>query len=116
MTVRERIAEAANTDVPREACGFVLDDGEVVHCTNVSYTPWFRFKVDPAEAAEWWLTGRVVGVWHSHPTGPAVPSEEDEEDTEPGIDHLIYSVEDEDLAVYLVEDGRFGLVRMESPE
>lgn len=115
-TVREQIARAANTDVPKEACGFVLDSGGVVHCTNVDDAPWYRFRLDPLEAAAWWATGRVVAVWHSHPTGPAVPSEMDEEVATPDTDHMIYSVEDEDLVTYhKTHDGKLALVRMESP-
>lgn len=119
MTVREQIAEAANRDAPKEACGFVLDSGEVVHCTNVDEAPWYRFRMDPVEVAAWWGTGRVVAVWHSHPTGPAVPSTDDEEiashHEEAGLDVLIYSVEDEDLGYYTVSGGKLVLTRMESP-
>lgn len=128
-TVREQIARAANIDAPKEACGFVLDSGGVAHCTNVDDAPWYRFRMDPMEAAAWWATGRVVAVWHSHPTGPAVPSQFDEEAALQTIDffrahedafgreveHLIYSVEDEDLGYYAVVNGKLALTRMESP-
>lgn len=120
-SVREQIARASNEDAPKEACGFVLDSGGVVHCTNVDDAPWYRFKIDPDEALAWWQTGRCIAMWHSHPTGPAAPSEDDIERAvaiEAGLPLLfmVYSVEDEDLATYRVEGGSFVLVSMESPE
>lgn len=114
-TVREQIAHASNEDVPQEACGFVLDTGAVVHCKNVDDAPWYRFTMDLADVRTWWSTGRVVGVWHSHPTGPAVPSEVDAERALYGVQTLIYSVEDEDLGTYRLEQGNLVLESMESP-
>lgn len=114
--VREQIAEAANRDAPKEACGFVLTSGAVVWCTNVDDAPWYRFRIAPDEAEAWWKTGWVTAVWHSHPTGPAVPSEIDIEQAVGGIEFLVYSVEDEDLATYRVSDGALVLVGMEGPE
>lgn len=111
----EAIQFAANAMAPMEACGFVLDTGLVVHCNNVDPAPYWRFLIDGQEAALWWATGRVVAVWHSHPEGPAVPSEPDEEQANPGVPFLVYSVEDEDLAEFVLVDGRLTLSRMMSP-
>lgn len=116
--VREQIMEAALRDAPAEACGFVLDSEAVVHCTNVAEAPWYSFVIDPEEARHWWGTGRVTAVWHSHPTGPAVPSAFDEEMAREGsraLRHLIFSVEDEDLAQYRISNGQLVLERIESP-
>lgn len=117
-TMRGIIAELANAEAPKEACGFILDDGSVVSVTNVDDAPWYRFRMDEAEAASWWGSGHVAAVWHSHPTGPAVPSEGDEEHAlgmSGVLAHLIYSVEDEDLAAYAVRGDRLLLVDMMSP-
>lgn len=117
--MREQIAELANAEAPKEACGFVLDGTMVVACTNVDDAPWYRFKIGEEEARQWYGSGRVTGVWHSHPTGPALPSEADEEMAAAGsifLEHWIYSVEDEDLAVYIVDaNERLQLVEMASP-
>lgn len=118
-TVREQIARASNVDAPKEACGFVLGSGGVVHCTNVDDAPWYRFRIDPDEASAWWATGKCVAMWHSHPTGPAVPSEDDVLQAQQVLGvpllFMVYSVEDEDLATYRLEGGQFVLVSMESP-
>lgn len=113
--VRDIIILSANTQFPREACGFILNSEQaVVTCTNVAEDPYSSFRIGPAEAERWWSTGQVVGVWHSHSGGPAVPSEKDEELAVPGIESWIYSVPDEDLAVYLPdEQGRLQLVRFD---
>lgn len=117
--MRQQIAELANAEAPKEACGFVLDGTMVVACTNVDDAPWYRFMISDEEARQWYGSGRVTGVWHSHPTGPAVPSPADEETAAAGnifLDHIIYSVEDEDLATYLIDaDGKLRLVEMLSP-
>lgn len=114
---REQLAEAANKAVPKEACGFILAQGTVVECTNIDEAPWYRYKIDEDEAAAWWETGLVIAVWHSHPTGPAVPSEVDAELAPPGVEAWVYSVEDEDLGIYHKDErGQLALVRMESPE
>lgn len=113
--LREQIMEAALKDFPREACGFVLDTGAVVHCTNVDDAPYYRFRIDPDEAAHWWSTDRVVAVWHSHPDAPAVPSELDAEMAHEDLPFLIFSVPDEDLGWYVRDGGALRLLRMESP-
>lgn len=119
---RQQIEEYALRAFPREACGFVLETGAVVDCTNTDDAPFYRYTIDPAEAQHWWNTGRVRGVWHSHPNDPAVPSEGDMQQWQGDtllwpFDCLIYSVPDEDLGTYRADgSGRLALLRMESPE
>ena len=112
----DEIARYANEAFPNEACGFVLLGGEIINCTNAAPEPAHAFIIDPLEAAWWWETGKVVAVWHTHPTTSAVPSREDEEQAVPGLGFWIYSVLDEDLGVYhMDEGGRLRLLRLESP-
>lgn len=73
---------------PAEACGLVAFDADgglrmVYACTNAESSP-YRFTVEPrehlmasrhAEAMGW----EVAGVFHSHPAGPALPSQTDVE-------------------------------------
>lgn len=114
--VRVRIADVANTAHPEEACGFILNDGTVVVCDNIAPEPWNGFLIDEDEAQRWWATGGVVACWHSHTDAPAVPSNEDQSMAVGGIDTWIYSVPDEDLGIYRLEDGALRLIRMEGPE
>lgn len=80
---------AAETS-PREACGVLVghrDDENAVATTahpmeNVADAPHVRYEIDPEallellDAAE--ATDRdVVGFYHSHPAGPASPSDTD---------------------------------------
>lgn len=71
--------------LPEEACGLLGGQGEtvsvVIPVTNSLHSP-VRFRMDPAEllrALEWLDTEGLdlVGIFHSHPHGPATPSEID---------------------------------------
>lgn len=114
--MREEIATVANALFPEEACGFVLTGGRVVSCSNVAGDPSNAFQIHQGQAEDWWMSGQVVGLWHSHPRDSAVPSQEDEASAVPGLDFIVYSVPDEDLGVYRSdENGRLWLIRMEGP-
>lgn len=70
----------------REVCGLLFGhEGAVVCATpaaNVASDPATRFELDPAALfaalrAERAGGGRVIGYYHSHPSGDAMPSAED---------------------------------------
>jgi proteasome lid subunit RPN8/RPN11 len=84
------IADAAERAYPNEACGLLIgrSDGSGWRITraivgdNVHPEPRRRFEVDPRLVFEWMRRLRggaesVVGHFHSHPDGPAAPSETD---------------------------------------
>ena len=86
--VRLAIASHARRDAPRECCGFLLGTAEAVlyalPATNTSRTPLTRYRVDPREHIALRRVIRrltpplsIVGVYHSHPRGPAGPSASD---------------------------------------
>ena len=86
--VRAAIARHAVQDAPRECCGFLLGTpGRVAFAlpaTNTSTTPVTRYRVDPREHVALQRILRrlepplaIVGVYHSHPRGPAAPSSSD---------------------------------------
>ena len=86
--VRAAIARHAQQDAPRECCGFLLGArGKVIFAlaaTNTSATPLTRYRVDPREHIALQRILRrltppltIVGVYHSHPRGPAAPSSSD---------------------------------------
>jgi proteasome lid subunit RPN8/RPN11 len=58
------MAEAA---FPLEACGFILDSGEVVECTNTS-SQADTFIISAEETAEY--LDNAVACWHSHAKFP----------------------------------------------
>lgn len=76
-----------------EVCGLLLGQGETVeridHCDNVAVDPHIGFEVDPGAliaAHRAARTGgpRLLGHYHSHPNGIAVPSDRDRAAAEPG--------------------------------
>ncbi|MFK3890005.1 M67 family metallopeptidase [Sphingomonas sp. NPDC079357] len=75
-----------------EICGLLLGDGVVVTrllpCRNVAADPATRFEIDPAAliAAHRSARGggeRIIGHYHSHPSGIARPSPRDAADAAP---------------------------------
>jgi proteasome lid subunit RPN8/RPN11 len=85
---------------PEEACGLLAGTGETVKgvfpVTNHLHSP-NRFEMDHREQLEVLnsLESRhleLVGIYHSHPAGPAVPSLEDISSfSYPGVVYLIWS-------------------------
>ncbi len=80
------VLEHARRCLPEEACGLLSGNaaGTVLAAhpaENVQHSP-SRFTVDPVAHHAIWRRAeaagqRLLGVFHSHPVSPAVPSEED---------------------------------------
>jgi proteasome lid subunit RPN8/RPN11 len=81
---------AAAAAHPHEACGILLGQGthiaEARETANIHPAPATHFEIDPQalidahRAARAGVAGggpQVVGYFHSHPAGPAAPSETD---------------------------------------
>lgn len=83
--VIDLIQRAAADAVPLEACGLLFGTDGVERASveaNVADDPARRFEIDPAALiaalrAERAGDDRVIGYWHSHPTGDATPSATD---------------------------------------
>jgi proteasome lid subunit RPN8/RPN11 len=86
--VRRAILAHAERDAPRECCGLLIGrSGRVLHAAamrNISASPRVRFRIDPREHIVLRRELRrlspaleIVGVYHSHPAGPAEPSPRD---------------------------------------
>jgi proteasome lid subunit RPN8/RPN11 len=79
------IQRAAAEAAPLEACGLLFGADGVERASiegNVSDDPTRRFEIDPAALiaalrAERGGGERVIGYWHSHPSGDANPSATD---------------------------------------
>jgi proteasome lid subunit RPN8/RPN11 len=76
----------AHADVPREACGVLLGrDGVVVEAvpvTNRAADPLHTFRLDEREYVAALYKGErrglvLIGFYHSHPQGLAIPSQTD---------------------------------------
>jgi proteasome lid subunit RPN8/RPN11 len=85
-TVLDAIRRHAAADSPREACGLLFGDAAcvdgVMAATNAADDPERRFEIDPAALfaairAERAGGPKLVGYYHSHPTGSAEPSPTD---------------------------------------
>jgi proteasome lid subunit RPN8/RPN11 len=111
------LTDRARRALPRECCGLLVGTPSridaCVATANVDPHP-SRYRVDPAAHIE--LNRRlrgsgraVMGVYHSHPRGPAVPSQRDiAEAFYPEFVHLIVVVTPEgvgEIRAYRIEGG-----------
>jgi proteasome lid subunit RPN8/RPN11 len=85
ITDRQRILDHAASSVD-EVCGLLFGEpGRVLAvqpCANVSAAPMLRFELDPAALIAAWRGARaggprVIGHYHSHPSGDPCPSATD---------------------------------------
>jgi proteasome lid subunit RPN8/RPN11 len=84
--LQDEIVAHARESKPRECCGLLFGDGEVVdrivRGRNVHPTPETRYEIDPAQLREALLMGDdsdryLVGIYHSHPATEPKPSHTD---------------------------------------
>jgi proteasome lid subunit RPN8/RPN11 len=73
--------------VPNECCGILLGRDRAIDearpTPNVAADPRRHFEIDPQALVDAYRLGRsggpkVIGYYHSHPAGPARPSETDQ--------------------------------------
>ena len=106
------MVEHALAEKPNEACGLVLLRDDVAERyepgRNAAASP-YRFELD-AEPELWFLEdeGYELAVFHSHLSSPARPSRTDVENVGlwAGKPYLIYSLREDDLAAFTIEDGQ----------
>ena len=82
--IDQALVEEAARAAPHEACGLLLGGADgviarIVPCANVAPDPARHFEIDPAaliDALKAERAGgeRVIGYYHSHPTGESLPS------------------------------------------
>lgn len=115
--------EHALATFPEECCGFMFgsfkDDRVIVDSVKVvkNNHPDFRsrrFLISPEDYmnAEKYADENslaLVGVYHSHPNHPALPSETDRLAAMPGFTYIIYSIMDgepADVSAWELEEDR----------
>ena len=120
-----QIRQLAATAMPREACGLLIgrEEGEVSRleaAENVATEPTRRFEIDPRRLLQLHrgLRGgaeELIGHWHSHPDGPAVPSACDREMVaDPAMVWLIIAAPSGEARAWRVVDNGFAEVPVEA--
>lgn len=89
---------------PNERCGFVLSDGTVVECTNVSEKPDSSFAVSTEDMAK--FLDDAVATWHTHPYSSANLSGDDYTCFYTMFDLDHYIVGNDGVKKYVVRRGR----------
>jgi proteasome lid subunit RPN8/RPN11 len=104
--LRERLSGMALGGYPEETCGLLIGRRtgpdtlveDLVQASNLDRErPGDRYRLDPDAfaAADRWARERrleIVGIWHSHPDHPAVPSPTDRARAWVGWSYLIAAV------------------------
>jgi proteasome lid subunit RPN8/RPN11 len=111
--VRAALVAHAEREAPNEACGLLLlRGGEAERYEpgrNAAASP-YRFELEFDDPEIWYAEdeGYELAVFHSHVGAPARPSRTDVENIGlwAGKPYLIYSVQQDDLAAYRIEDGQ----------
>jgi proteasome lid subunit RPN8/RPN11 len=94
----DEIRAHAAEEPDREVCGLLLGHDaqvrQVCRCRNVAGDPARRFEIDPAALIAAYRAARsgapgLIGHYHSHPAGQAIPSACDAEMADPGSFWLI---------------------------
>jgi proteasome lid subunit RPN8/RPN11 len=109
--VRQALVEHSREEDPHEVCGLVvLKDGVAERYErgrNGAASP-YRFELEVAPEL-WFLEddGYELAVFHSHLSSPPRPSRTDVENIGlwEGKPYLIYSVREDDLAAWTIQDG-----------
>ena len=96
MTWKEQAEKHAEECMPQESCGLLaLIKGKKTYwpCKNIAESGFEYFVIDPDDWAECEDTGEIIGVVHSHPLEPAIPSDNDKASCEHlGLPWYIYSL------------------------
>lgn len=76
---RKWLCRRAIQAAPLEACGFIMEDGDIIEIRNVATNPAKGFRMDKSQLFEK-LSDRIdfiQGIWHTHPSGSLRPSHTD---------------------------------------
>jgi len=97
----KQIYAHAKETYPHECCGFLLGDNELVRevrrATNLNQDRTDRFEFDPKEYMQVQFEADeaqldILGIYHSHPDWPPIPSQTDMNSAFENVFYLIASV------------------------
>ena len=119
--VRAALVAHSEQEAPNEACGLVLlRDGRAERYEagrNAAASP-YRFELEFDDPEIWYAEddGYELAVFHSHVAAPARPSRTDVENIGlwAGKAYLIYSLLQDELAAFRIEDGHIEKVPVTS--
>jgi proteasome lid subunit RPN8/RPN11 len=118
--VRTELVAHAAAELPNEACGLVLFDGDVaveyVPGRNASPSPYhFELEIDPVTWADLNDRDVVQAIFHSHVSSPPRPSRTDVENIGlwSGQPYLIYTVRTDELAAWRIGGGGIEPLRLD---
>lgn len=111
------IVKHAESGFPHEVCGVLIGaDGKITdyrECRNLNTDRAHdRYDLDPEsfkEADEWARAGgmEILGIYHSHPDHPSLPSETDRQRAWPEWVYMIFSINGgkyNDARAWVLED------------
>jgi proteasome lid subunit RPN8/RPN11 len=130
LQLRQDLERWARESYPREACALLIGsmEREDVHVAALwrarnleLQRPSERFELDPADhlAAERGARAlglAIVGIWHTHPDGPARPSAADRAGALDGWVHLISSVGETgamEFRAWILRGARFAELQLD---
>jgi proteasome lid subunit RPN8/RPN11 len=115
--VRAAVVAHSEQEAPNEACGLVLlRDGRAERYEagrNAAASPYrFELEFDDPEILYAEDDGYELAVFHSNVAAPARPSRTDVENIGlwAGKPYLVYSLQNDDLAAFRIEDGQIEVV------
>ncbi len=90
----ERLCKLAHRAAPREICGFVLRNWELLPISNVAAgDDGFQMETDELRSAYQKHIHEMIGFYHSHPRGPGAPSGTDIDLAPPGLRYWIVTLD-----------------------
>ncbi len=110
----ERLRAEADASADAEVCGLLFGDGlrikDARACRNVHPTPARRFEIDPpalltAHREQRRGGPRLIGCYHSHPSGAPIPSVTDADAAAPDASLWLIITVDDARAWRAVEGG-----------
>jgi len=120
--IEKQLSSIAQQGYPYEVCGFLLGDKEspyvvkqIIEVKNSAAQKERRFEIAPldylnVEKEALNSDKQLIGIFHSHPEYPAIPSEHDLKFAVEGFAYPIISIDGNGLVLirsWILENGKF---------